>query len=354
MIISKDVFMIQTDKALYKSTDKVQFRVLAINTATRPLSPSDVSIIVKDGAQNIVKQFDKVKFTKGVFEGEIQLSELAVLGVWRIGVKQGSTEVSKQFEVARYTIESFNLEIKTPADAHSLQSKISVIFKATFDLGQPVKGTVNVTAQIRGAGGQITKVSKTLPCDGKSSIDFDMLKDLKVPSNSGASLVLIASFVENWTRREQKVSRSVKIHPNANTIVLGRRSERFKTNLPFEVTAIVRTSIGDTPVSDPKGVVFRVIYYKCFNPSSGLVEIPGMPKRPYSPGWNCNETESSQANKTVPLVNGFAKLSLTVAEKEISKIIVWASYQQSSVSTSAERLEMCSKEFLQLRQLTDK
>ena len=92
---------IQTDKSVYKPADKIQFRVLLLDADTRPYNASNVNIFITDGADNRVKQFDNPKFVKGVFQNELQLSDLPVMGEWKINVQvNGQKKESKSFDVA--------------------------------------------------------------------------------------------------------------------------------------------------------------------------------------------------------------------------------------------------------------
>jgi len=84
---NKPSVFIQTDKATYKPGDLVQYRVLALDENTRPaVIDKPITIAINDGAQNRIKQLTDVKLTKGVYAGELQLSEQPMLGTWNIAV----------------------------------------------------------------------------------------------------------------------------------------------------------------------------------------------------------------------------------------------------------------------------
>jgi CD109 antigen len=75
--------IIQLDKAVYKPGDKVQFRVLFFDAATKPMViKENLNIHISDKAENRIKQWTKQSVAQGVFKGELQLSSSPILGSW--------------------------------------------------------------------------------------------------------------------------------------------------------------------------------------------------------------------------------------------------------------------------------
>lgn len=85
--IKKFSIFIQTDKAIYKPGDKIQFRVLVLDSSTKPYDTTKIAVHINDGGQNRIKQFSNVKLFKGVYQDEMQLSDSPVLGNWDIVVE---------------------------------------------------------------------------------------------------------------------------------------------------------------------------------------------------------------------------------------------------------------------------
>ncbi|KAI8041965.1 hypothetical protein M5D96_003262 [Drosophila gunungcola] len=106
---------VQTDKATYKPADLVQFRIIFLDENTRPAKiDKPISVVITDGAQNRIKQFTDVKLTKGVYTGELQLSEQPVLGTWKISVSvDGDNRETKTFEVDKYVLPKFEVIVDT-------------------------------------------------------------------------------------------------------------------------------------------------------------------------------------------------------------------------------------------------
>lgn len=93
--IKKLSFLIQTDKPVYKASDVVKFRILAIDPSTRPykFENQQPEIFAIDANHNKIKKWANVSFENGVFEGHFNLSSVPLLGRWIILV-EGDDEVN--------------------------------------------------------------------------------------------------------------------------------------------------------------------------------------------------------------------------------------------------------------------
>lgn len=95
--------LIQTDKAIYKPGDKVNFRVIILDSNLKPFPiKGDLVIYVTDSKDNRVKRWTdgQRSLSKGVFTGLVELSPSTVLGDWTIEVQVMGTTQQKKFEVA--------------------------------------------------------------------------------------------------------------------------------------------------------------------------------------------------------------------------------------------------------------
>jgi CD109 antigen len=91
--------IIQLDKAMYKPGDKVQFRVLFFDAATKPMViKENLNIHISDKADNRIKQWTKQSVAHGVFKGELQLSSSPILGSWCLTAVVGDGKVRLQVQ----------------------------------------------------------------------------------------------------------------------------------------------------------------------------------------------------------------------------------------------------------------
>lgn len=261
---------IQTDKSIYKPSDNVQFRVIGLNAETLPLDPENSQIYITDGSDNRVKQYEKVHFKKGVYQNELQLSDLPVMGSWKIHVKlSDGNEAEKVFEVAEYVLPKFEVTIDANPDANFKDGIIKATVKAKYTFGKIAKGNATVTAELenwgwwRGSQYNNKKVSKSVEVDGKKFVEFDIEKDLEITDKSYERTVLLSTtFTDELSGKEANATTKVKIHTNRYKIDLKKSADKFKPGLPFKVSALVRMHDKNMPVTDKHNPLrFTVTYF---------------------------------------------------------------------------------------------
>lgn len=86
--------------------------------------------LLQDGKGHIVKQWNRTTTTKGVFSGELQLSEYPVLGDWTIVVNIFDQIFHQAFQVAEYVLPKFEVLIDSPKHATFKDSKVVSKIKA--------------------------------------------------------------------------------------------------------------------------------------------------------------------------------------------------------------------------------
>ena len=274
--LKKCSVFVQTDKSIYKPADKVQFRVLVLSDQLKPFENKKVDVFITDGADNRVKQFNDVTLTKGVFQGELQLSDSPVLGKWNIYVNTGATEESteKEFEVAEYTLPKFEVTIDANPNANLKDGKVRATVRAKYTFGKMAKGNATVTAEVESLyswrywdnSSKSVKVSKSVEVNGKKPIEFDILEDFQIKDVDRERTVKFhATFIEELTQREQNATAEVKIHKTPHNLQLEMSKKKFKPELPLVATAIVKTHDG-APITDTmNSIEFTIKYFYEFS-----------------------------------------------------------------------------------------
>ncbi len=94
LIVKKEEFstLIQTDKAIYKPGDKIQYRILALDENTKPYAPKKITLSIVNSKTRTVHDA-KLDFNKGIYSGTYKLPKEACLGLWNVVVKQNTIEV---------------------------------------------------------------------------------------------------------------------------------------------------------------------------------------------------------------------------------------------------------------------
>ena len=78
-------FFIQFNKAIFTPGDLLQFRVFAVDSETKAITPTcSNTITISDPNGNSIQSFQDVTFKRGKYENSFQLSEKASLGIWKV------------------------------------------------------------------------------------------------------------------------------------------------------------------------------------------------------------------------------------------------------------------------------
>jgi len=251
---------VQTDKATYKPGDKVQYRVLVLDKNTRPAKiDGPVKILINDGARNLIKQINDVELTKGVYSGELQLSEFPVLGSWDIEVSADGNTETKSFEVDKYVLPKFEVMVEAPKDVAISDNKFSVTVRSKYTYGKPVKGKAVVTAKTAyyyyGDNNDKPMVEKTIDIDGKGRVEFDIAKDFKLDSDRYTPPVTILAVVEEeLTGLKQNSSAQVNLHREKYQIQGIDTPYSYHPGKPVTIKLVVKNLDG-SPVQDTKNPV---------------------------------------------------------------------------------------------------
>ncbi|XP_075211329.1 CD109 antigen-like isoform X2 [Lycorma delicatula] len=282
---------IQTDKAIYKPGHKILFRAVVLNSHLKPSVTGTLDIFISDGKGNRVKQWNRVLTTKGVFSGELQLSENPVLGDWNITITVLDQVFHKSFQVAEYVLPKFEVTIDVPKHATFKDSKVVATVRSKYTYGRNVKGEATITAYPMYFSGVIqpifqAPIRKVIPIDGKATAEFDIVKELKLTDDFERPIQFDVAVEEALTGRRQNNSAQVMLHKHKYKMDLIKTSEYFKPGLKY--TAFIKLAHHDgTPVTDKTNPV-RVRYGYSYNSDeytesshflsqNGLVELTYYP-----------------------------------------------------------------------------
>ncbi|XP_059473013.1 CD109 antigen-like isoform X2 [Neocloeon triangulifer] len=251
--------LIQTDKAIYKPGDTIQFRCLALNKHLKPTVTAALDVFLTDGKGNRVKQWSRVLPTRGVFSAELPLSKNPVLGDWNITVSVLDQSFHKSIQVAEYVLPKFEVSISTPSYTTFKDSRISATITAKYTYGTPVKGEATVTMYPTIFSGIIqpifqNPVRKVVAIDGKANVEFDIVKELGLKDDFERPVQIEVTVQEALTGRRQNSSTSIPLHKNKYKMELVKTSEYYKPGLKF--TAFIKLSTHDgAPITDSKNPV---------------------------------------------------------------------------------------------------
>jgi CD109 antigen len=262
---------IQTDRAIYKPGHKVMFRCIILDSRLRPsiVGPTDVYIV--DGDGNRIKQWIRPSVTHGIFGSELELSQSPVLGKWKLVANVGDQTFEKEFEVAEYVLPNFEVTIDSSKHVQFKESRVTATIHAKYTYGKSVNGEATITAYPDIFSGVIQPifqqpVRKVVPINGKVTVDFDILSELRLTDEYERPIMIDVVVEEKLTTRRQNASMQITLHKHKYTMELIRTSEYFKPGLKY--TAFLKLTYHDgSPVQDTKNDVL-IAYGYTYNQSA--------------------------------------------------------------------------------------
>uniref|UniRef100_A0A1B0AER0 TEP1-F n=1 Tax=Glossina pallidipes TaxID=7398 RepID=A0A1B0AER0_GLOPL len=247
---------IQTDKAMYKPGDLVQYRILILDENFRPLrSNRSLGVAIKDAANNLVKDIKNAENIKGVFSDKLQLTEQPVLGLWIIEVSLSDhIEKTKELEVAKYVLPKFSVDIDAVTDLAITESSLKITVRAKYTYGKSVKGKATVHLSP-------VDLEKTVDVNGKGHVEFDLKKDLNliVSNRFVRELKVFAVVEEELTGNKQNTTLKINLHRSPYRIEVPDMMKEFEINQTIEVKVVIKYLNGN-PVQDTKAPVLLKFY----------------------------------------------------------------------------------------------
>ncbi|XP_054164406.1 CD109 antigen-like isoform X2 [Oppia nitens] len=260
---------IQTDKAIYKPGQLVQFRAVVVNPLLRPTVTGSIDIYIKDAKGNRIKQWERVFTSRGVVSQELQLSDQPILGDWSIFVEIFGQKFEKSFTVAEYVLPTFDVEVLLPPYATYNRSDVVATVKAIYTYGKPVKGEVTLTVQPRVRYNILSvrpleQFQTKTTIDGSVDIPVNIVRDLNLKTDFfEREIEFFALVEEGLTGRKYNKSNTVKIHDKEVKVELIKTSKTFKPGLKY--TAFLKVAFQDDKPVDENGPPLRLRYGFSYN-----------------------------------------------------------------------------------------
>jgi len=244
---------VQTDKAIYRPGNQVQFRVIVLTPKLKPSVTGSIDIKMTDGDGNMIRIWDRVFTTKGVWAGSLELATKPVLGNWNISVDVNGQIFSKAFQVAEYILPKFQVDIDIPTYA-TFTDRVTATIKANYALGRPVKGTATIAVYPRGKSGAIQPIfseplRQVIDISGKVDVEFELAKELRLADDYAKEIVFDVVVEEDKTQRRQNNTNSLTLYKYEYKLELVKTAEAYKPGMPY--TAFLKLSYQNgNPVKD--------------------------------------------------------------------------------------------------------
>jgi hypothetical protein len=139
---------IQTDKPIYVRDDKVNIRIVVVNSLLKPSDTSKAIIEIKNPDNVVADRFELKKFSKStITRRTIDLGPRPIEGQWTIRATYGINEALSSeyhFEVRDYVLPRFDVTIVPPLHVTSNDENINVTVKAKYTYGKGVQGLLTL------------------------------------------------------------------------------------------------------------------------------------------------------------------------------------------------------------------
>lgn len=246
---------VQTDKAMYKPGQIVNFRVLGVYPDLKVFT-GQMDVEIYDPNSNKIKQWIGVTGDKGVFTQTLPLSTQPVQGDWKIKVTAGGATEEKPFTVAEYVLPKFEVTVELPSYALENSDSVLVTVTAKYTYGEPVAGPVVVEAEMTNyylhSGTPKVQHTATLDKAGRAQLTFPVSELKQQYSNNlnGHTLNFTANVTEALTGITRSGASTVQFYSQGVKLeFLTSNPSTFKPGLDF---------IAYLKVSQPDGLPVAV------------------------------------------------------------------------------------------------
>ncbi|XP_073822199.1 thioester-containing protein 1 allele S3-like [Musca autumnalis] len=249
---------VQTDKAVYKPLDLVQFRVVILDEHTRPINITEpIRVEIMDANKNRVKQFKDIELTHGVFTNKFNLSEHPALGLWRIVTtisgKYAYTQEG-QFKVKKYILPKFYVTIENTANVTPDNPIIKMNFYGKYNFGRYVEGNATISV-IDWIGNPVIQDQHVQVNGDVQTLDI-FVKNFE-NYNYVNSITIKVKLTEKYTSRTASALAFAQVQQQEFNIIVDTADIEFENGKPSRIKVKVKQWNG-TAVRDASEPVFMI------------------------------------------------------------------------------------------------
>ncbi|XP_059162966.1 CD109 antigen-like [Physella acuta] len=225
----KASLFIQLNKAIFKPSDTVKFRIFGVNSNLQSYKGA-MNISIYDAQYNKIKQWVKFTPVKGVIAQELTLSSQPVLGDWTVVVETGDSEKDKSFTVAEYVLPLFEVEVIMPPYVLISDSDVTFTVKANNFFK-----TIIATVQTISYNFNCKQLPQKKEIDGETRVLVPMSKVTEKDNRlNRLSLLVNANVTESLTGNQMAGSGTVTMYEYGVILeYLENNSKTFKPGLQY-------------------------------------------------------------------------------------------------------------------------
>ncbi|XP_054998741.1 LOW QUALITY PROTEIN: alpha-2-macroglobulin-like protein 1 [Sorex araneus] len=135
---------IQTDKPIYSPGQRVNFRIVTLDSQFAPVNEKYSLVELQDPNSNRIAQWLDVVPEQGIVDLSFQLAPETTLGTYTVAVAEGKTFGT--FSVEEYVLPKFKIEVVEPKQLSTAEESFLLKICCRYTYGKPMMGAVRVSA----------------------------------------------------------------------------------------------------------------------------------------------------------------------------------------------------------------
>ncbi|XP_065318776.1 CD109 antigen-like [Gordionus sp. m RMFG-2023] len=339
---------IQTDKNIYKPSDKINFRMIVVDSKLKPVDRK-IDVVILDPKNNRLMQWMGRNLYKGLFTGSFQLTEKTTQGLWTLRCDIGKISESKILNVEEYILPLYDVILNVPTYETLKDNKIVVkgSFEAKYTYGGNVLGQATISLKdlygnydnfhqktnyperviTLNSNNGITTFELSLEFKGENFIDHSNFE-------YGRPFNLSLEFVDNLTQMRRMTSQIINIYTFPYQITFSG-SPYYKSGLPYHLKVTV-SRLDEKPLTnnDPKEIeLFKIINYNSAYYYNAYVKNTPSKNDSFSIKIPLNGVKNILINETNDN-NDIASISINARFKNTNKVfsyVITAFHEPSNI-----------------------
>ncbi|XP_054835570.1 C3 and PZP-like alpha-2-macroglobulin domain-containing protein 8 [Eublepharis macularius] len=282
---------IQTDKPVYRPTQKVLINFFTVSPDLRPVDEKVEAYVLDPRGSRMIEWNNLKPICCGVLNVSFPLSDQPVSGEWFVFAEMQGHTYKKSFEVQKYVLPKFELWIEPPRYIRDLKTCEKGVVHARYTFGKPVTGRLTVNLTVNGVGYYRHEagppVFKTSKIDGSAHFEVCVgdLMPADIPEHFRGVVSIWATVTSADGNKQATFDDSTPVQKQLVDIQYTKDTRKqFKPGLPYR--GKVEVTYPDGSPADRVTVRIKAeltpkdnIYTSELMSSRGLVvfEIPSIP-----------------------------------------------------------------------------
>ncbi len=261
--------LIETDKPIYKPSQRIQGRVILLDNGLRPLAGAvEVSFHDAKGIRVDRQKLSTDEFGAAAFS--LELAHEVNFGTWKVRAKSDGAESVRDVRVEEYVLPRFELKAQFPRSWALVDERIAGTVEARYFFGKDVSGKATIIAKRWVGEWQEYAAQAGDLVGGRFPFELPPVGFLAgTPGASGQGTVTLEVTVTDSTGQKQTSTEVLTVTEAPVVLTLVPRTKSLKAGMAAEVLV---QSKGPDGVALDVEVNTTIAYYASNGGSLGVVQ----------------------------------------------------------------------------------